>query len=382
MTINFLTITDPHFAGVGPKAYLPNPAAYKQDQLNILLECAELAKEYQCHAVLMPGDLTNSHIMSDRVKTEFIEAIKMFPCPTLTIPGNHDRETSDLEDLKAAPYGVMEAAGVIWDVSKKTYDRFIPGWVAMRELIYPQNYSITGHPYTEDTDNDIEQYTISEKIKDYTNIHLTHGALVPDHLWYITDRENKTDREGRKHRYTTFEELATLPKEKLPDIIINGHFHGGHEATYLPSGTLIVNYGAVCRLSRSVDEIKRTLRVGLITISGPGQDGKVNYKAQPIILKSQRPGHECLNREELEREIERAKTKDKMGEFLSLLGTKRDIRTRDAKVVVVQAVGELGAAKKFVGVDEGVLKERCLRRLDRVSGAMEAKDANNGKEVR
>lgn len=375
MPINFLTITDPHFAGVGPKAYLPNPAAYKQDQLSILAECADLAKENNCAAVLMPGDLTNSHIMSTAVLREFAEALKKFPCPVLTVAGNHDRETSNLEDLKAAPYGVLEATGVIWDVSKKTYNRLISGWVAMRELIYPQSYSITGHPYTEDTDHDIEQYTISERIKDYTNIHLTHGALIPDHPWYIVDKESKTDREGRKHRYTTFEELALMPKEKLPDIIINGHNHLGHEATYLPNGTLITNYGSIAHLSRDVGEIKRVPKVGLVTISGPGQDGKINYKAIPIVLKSQRPGHECLDREELVRELERAKTKDKMGEYLGMLGTKREIRTRDAKVVVVQAVGELGAAKKFAGgVDEGVLKERCLRRLDKVSGAMEAKE--------
>lgn len=379
--IKFLTITDPHFAGVGPKAYLPNPGAYKQDILAILSECADLAKEHSCAAVLMPGDLTNSHIMSLAVLREFIDALKKFPCPIFTVSGTskHDKETTDMGDLNAAPYGVLEAAEVIRDVYNYPWTN---GTV-----------KITGHPQTEETDQDITHYCIPQKSVDRTGpwekhivrIHLTHGMLLPDHLWYITDKENKTDREGRRHKYTTFEELAALPKEKLPDIIINGHFHGGHEATYLPNGTLIVNYGAICRLSRSVDEIKRTLRVGLIVISGPGQDGKINYKATPIILKSQRPGEACLNREELEREIERAKTKDKMGEFLSLLGTKREIRVRDARVVVAEAVEELGKAGKLIGVGVGVggagaatgaeeVKRRCLERLDRVSGAMEAKE--------
>lgn len=366
--INFLTITDPHFAGVGPKAYLPNPGAYKQDILTILSECADLAKEYNCAAVLIPGDLTNSHIMSTAVLREFAEALKKFPCPVLTIAGNHDRETSNLDDLKAAPYGVLEATGVIWDVYHKPHSF--------------QGGTVSGTPFTEKTDSAIEEYLMPINVCNVPgviNIHLTHGAIVPDHPWYIVDKENKLDNKGNRHRYTTFAELVALvqgnPDIILPNIIVNGHMHNGHEATYLPNGTLIVNYGAICRLSRSVDEIKRVLKVGLITISGPGENGKSKYKATPIVLKSQRPGEVCLNREELIRELERSKTKDKMTEYLGMLGTNREIRTRDAKVVVVQAVDDLGAAKKFTGgMDEGVLKERCLRRLDKVSGAMEAKE--------
>lgn len=361
MTINFLTITDPHFAGVGPKAYLPNPAAYKQDQLNILLECAELAKEHNCAAVLLPGDLTNSHIMSTPVLREFAEALKKFPCPVLTVAGNHDRETSNLEDLKAAPYGVLEATGVIWDVSREPFlvrNESI-GWVA-----------VGGHPHSELTDWDISQYETPGAFSDsFTVISLTHGMLIPEDPWWAKKEDG--DNPENAMRYTTFEKLSELAiPQNLPHIIVNGHYHGGHEATYLPNGTLIVNYGAVCRLSRSVDEIKRTLRVGLVTIEGPGK-----YRAKEIVLKSQRHGEACLDREELVRELERSKTKDKMTEYLGMLGTNREIRTRDAKVVVVQTVGELGAAKKFAGgVDEGVLKERCLGRLEKVSGAMEAKE--------
>lgn len=367
MTINFLTITDPHFAGVGPMAYLPKPGAYKQDILAILQECAELAKEYNCAAVLLPGDLTNSHIMSTAVLREFAEALRKFPCPVLTIAGNHDRETSNLDDLKAAPYGVLEAAGVIWDVSKEPFlvrNESI-GWVA-----------VGGHPHSELTDWDISQYETPGAFSDsFTVISLTHGMLIPEDPWWA--KKDDGDNHENAMRYTTFEKLTELAiPQNLPHIIVNGHNHTGHEATYLPNGTLIVNYGAICRLSRSVDEIKRILRVGLISISGPGQDGKINYKATPIVLKSQRPGEACLDREELVRELERSKTKDKMGEFLNLLGTKREIRVRDARVVVAEAVEELGKAGKLSGVGTDEVRERCLGRLDKVSGAMEAKELN------
>lgn len=369
MTINLLTITDPHFAGVGPKAYLPNPATYKLDALSILAECAQLAKEHNCAAVLIPGDLTNSHIMSTAVLREFAEALRKFPCLVLTVAGNHDRENSDLEGLKAAPYGVLEAAGVIQNASNE-------GFNIDDKMMWhlPDNFmvSVVGHPHDENTDYDISGYGFDGSFKYCTpspvassrvTVILTHGMLLPDHPWWAKDNpENKM-------RYTTFEQLAQYPAGTLPDIIVNGHYHGGHEATYLPNGTLIVNYGAVCRLSRDVGEIKRVLKVGLVTIEGPGK-----YRAEPIILKSQRPGHECLNREELEREVERAKTKDKMGEFLSLLGTKREIRVRDARVVIGEAVEELGKAGKLIGVDSIEIKERCLARLDRVSGAMEARE--------
>ncbi|KJR97984.1 MAG: hypothetical protein VR68_11825 [Peptococcaceae bacterium BRH_c4a] len=361
MTINLLTITDPHHSGKGPEAYLPNPAAYKQDGLNILTECAELAREHNCAAVLIPGDVTDTHLMSDRVKTEFIEAIKRFPCPVIAIDGNHCKETTNREDLKAAPYGVLRAAGVIWDA----YDNpFV-------SLDY--GFAVTGHPYDENTDWDITQYCIKERLAQVT-IHLTHGALMPDHPWYITDKENKTDREGRRHRYTTFNEPCCCPSSLVPDIIVNGHLHNGHEATYLLNGTLIVNYGAVCHLSRDIGEINRELKVGLVSIEGPGR-----YKARGIVLQSQRPGHECLSREKLEREIERSKNKEKMSEYLQLLGSKREIRTRDARVVIEESVKELGDNGKLPGGVAGeMVLGRCLGRLDRVSNAMEAKGVDQG----
>jgi len=361
MTINFLTITDPHFSGVSPKAYI---GSYKQDILSVLAECADLAREHQCAAVLMPGDITHSHIMSTAVLTELVEALKKFPCPVLTVAGNHDRETTNLEDLKAAPYGLLEAAGVIQDVSKniEMWPSRFPKW----------RIQVTGHPYDEKTDFDLEQYCPLTHEEKRVTVYLTHGMILPDHPWWIKKDDGNQGQEN-KMRYTTFELLAQLPAGILPDIIVNGHYHAGHEATYLPNGTLIVNYGAVCRLSRSLEEINRTLRVGLITIDGPGQ-----YKAEPIILKSQRPGHECLDREELVRELEKQKNKEKMSEYLSLLGTKREIRTRDAREVIRDTVAEMaGAGKMPPGVAAAVLEERCLERLERVSKGMESREAVN-----
>jgi DNA repair exonuclease SbcCD nuclease subunit len=356
MSINLLTITDPHFSGTSPRAYI---GSYKNNCLAILAECAELAQQHQCHAVLIPGDLTNSHIMSTPVLREFVEALKKFPCPVLTVAGNHDRETTNLEDLKESPYGLLRAAGVIQDVHEKPF------------VSLNYSFAVTGYPYDENTDIDIDQYSqyvIPKKLGRVT-IHLTHGMLLPEPPWWAKDNHES------KMRFTTFEQMAQLP---LPDIICNGHYHGGHEATYLSSHgnvALIVNYGAVCRLSRSLEEIKRVLRVGLITIEEPGR-----YKAEPIILKSQRPGHECLDREELVRELERQKNKEKMTEYLNLLGTKREIRTRDAREVIKLSVKELagvgGEKSKFPpGVAAEVVEGRCLARLDRVSQGMEAKEA-------
>lgn len=375
--INLLTITDPHHSGKGPEVYLPNPAAYKQDSLALLSECAELAKYHKCSAVLIPGDLTHSHEMTRRVMREFIKAINLFPCPVLTILGNHDRETSRVEDMEDAPYGVLEAAGVITDLSSDTWD--IPD-TETGKWVY-----VSGHPNDENTDRDITQYIgdLGEYGKECVTVRMTHGALIPDHPWYIVDKENKLDREGKKHRYTTFEELAAFARNNpgitLPNIIVNGHLHLGHEATYLQLATqlhdtLIVNYGAVCHLSRDVGEINRELRVGLVSIMGPGR-----YLARGIVLKSQRPGHECLSREKLERELERKKNKEKMSEYLQLLGTKREIRTRDAREVIRESVKELGDNGNLPGGVAGdVVEGRCLERLGRVSNAMEAKGVDHG----
>lgn len=337
MTIKLLTIGDPHYSGTGPRAYKGN---YKADILAILQECAELATEHQCAAVLIPGDLTHSHIMSTAVLTEFVEALKKFPCPVLTVAGNHDRESSSLDDLKAAPYGLLQAAGVIQDICKRPH---IP-------LDYA--FAITGHPYDENTDKDIMQYCCASEKLGQVVIHITHGMLLPDHPWWAKDNPEAM-------RDTTFEQLAAVPKEQRPHIIVNGHLHDSHPATFIDEKTLVVNYGAVCRLSRSLNEIKRVLQVGLITIESP-----TKYYAEHIVLKSQRPGAECLDRTELQREIERKKNKEKMSEYLNLLGTKREIRTRDAREVIKESCRELKLP--------GAVEVRCLGRLDKVGKRLEA----------
>ncbi len=351
----FLTITDLHFSGVNPGAYI---GSYKQDILSALAECAELARLHNCDAVLMPGDITHSHIMSTAVLTELVEALMRFPCPVLTIKGNHDSETTNIGDIKGSPYGLLMAAGIIRDV-------YFSPWVGRRVVI-------TGHPHDDKTDQGIEQYCRPEGFAvgaghrgSGVHIHLTHGMLIPERPWWI-----KEGQDGDDIRYTIFDQLiADVPEPGfLPDVIVNGHCHAGHGAAYLPNGTLIVNYGAVCRLSRTLEEINRILRVGLITVEGPGR-----FQAMDIALKSQRPGHECLDREGLLREVERRKDREKVGEYLSLLGTKREVRTRDARQVIVQTVAEMeGAGKVPLGVAAGVLAERCLDRLNRVSKAMES----------
>jgi DNA repair exonuclease SbcCD nuclease subunit len=357
--IKLLTIGDLHYAGIGPKAYLPNSAAYKQDQLNIMAECAELAFDNHCNAVLLPGDITHSHVMSLPVLHELVEALKRFPCPVLTVAGNHDRETSNLDDLKAAPYGVIRAAGVIKDLNIRSHMVCING----------VTFLLSGVAYTEKTDLEVDQY-LRTPVEADIHIHISHGLLLPDHPWYITDKANKIDDKGNKHRYTTFDELRQIPEQHRPNILINGHYHDGHPATWLDDKTLIVNFGAVCRLSRSVGEINRTLQVGLITINSPD-----NYKAEPTTLKSQRPGHECLNREELVRELERNKQKDKMAEYLELLGTKRETRTRDAREEIRIAVRELG--EKGMELPGGIA-ERCVGGVDAVAGRMTVEEEGMG----
>ncbi len=356
MTIKLLTIGDPHYSGTGPRAYKGN---YKADILAILQECAELARDEKCNAVLMPGDLTHSHIMSTAVLTEFVEALKKFPCPVLTVAGNHDRETTNLDDLKAAPYGLLQAAGVISDVDNKP-------WMSHKRNpngLIDWHVFVGGFPYFDITDTDISYYAFIGENQNLNEkmviIHLTHGMLLPDHPWWITDQANKADKDDNRHKYTTFAELASVSPQRRPHIIINGHLHDSHPATFIDEKTLVVNYGAVCRLSRSLNEIKRVLQVGLITIESP-----TKYWAEPIVLKSQRPGEECLDRTELVREIERKKNKEKMSEYLELLGTKREIRTRDAREVIKEACQELKLP--------GAVEAGCLGRLNKVSKRLEA----------
>lgn len=340
--IKLLTIGDIHFSGTGPAAYRGN---YKADILDLLAECTELAEKHECAAVLIPGDLTHSHIMSTAVLTEFIEALKKFPCPVLTVAGNHDRETTNLEDLKAAPYGLLRAAGIIRDVSENHY------------VINNHYYAvaIAGYPYRETTDVRMDDYHMPGKYsKRFCTVSLVHGMLLPEEPYWAKNNPDAM-------KFTTLKQLEEgIPEKMRPNIIVCGHYHDGLSAVYVGK-TLVVNYGAICRLTRGLNEINRVLQVGLITIESPGK-----YWAKPITLESQRPGHEVLDREELVREIERNKNRERMSRYLELLGTNRELRTRDVREVISQAVKELGLPE--------MVKERCFARLDKVAKQMEAEE--------
>src|SRR5690606_41186291 len=79
-----------------------------------------------------------------------------------------------------------------------------------------------------------------------------------------------------------------------PHVLINGHYHLG-TGIKRAGRTLVINPGALARLSAAVEEIERPVQVALLEIDG------ARYDAQLITLQSRSEEHtsELQSRENL-----------------------------------------------------------------------------------
>lgn len=194
------------------------------------------------------------------------------------------------------------------------------------------NIIISGHGYNTETDTDISQYGIPDNVPRGINIHISHGMLL-----------EKPAIDGIKHTLTS--DLADLPEEAKPHVLINGHYHFGLPITWIGK-TLVINPGALVRLTAHVEEMNRQVKVALLTVNGAE-----DYSAKFIPLKSAQPGDVILSREH----IKEAKARDERLEtFLSLLASEGEQKYLELEEIMD------GIAKKE-NVPEDIIKEGLLR---------------------
>ena len=326
-TAKFLVIGDLHWRGVSPRSRLDN---IQEALTRKILEVYDLAHQYRVHAILQPGDITDSAGISLSTLGDLMELLRQAPCPVISIPGNHDLHGANATSLPRTPFGLLARAGYVHNA---TY----------RPAVFhkPFEIAITGHSYSFETDIDKTQYCYTGAIpglKDpdnYVNIHLAH--------WMLLERSP-----GFDMRHTTLVEIALLPNS--PQVLICGHDHTGFGIRRIGQ-TLCINPGALCRLSASVTEMERPVQVALLEVSQSGA------RAELIPLKSARPGVEVLTREHLDAETLR---EDAMGSFLGLLAEEGEFRFREVREIVA----DIARREK---IPEAVAKEA----LDRLARARE-----------
>ena len=336
----FIITGDIHFKSNNPVA---RKDLYIEALLTKLSEVFELAEEYKVDAVLIPGDLFDSPSVSIPTIVKLAKALRNSPCPVLTIPGNHDEFGHSLESISRTPYGILRD----FDYIRCVYDN---SWLFTGAV----DGLVTGHGFDNETDIDLEQYMVPEVAidtyegifrvmpsskREYTPfyIHMVHGMLL-----------DKTGFDGMRH--TLVSQLAQIPEQWQPHVLVCGHYHTGLAIQRVPgTRTLVINPGALGRLSASVDEMERTVQVALLTVNGAGEG---EYFAELIPLKSALAGDMVLSREHLEAERERSGRLDK---FLSLLASEGE-----SKFLEVRDIVEDLAARENIPED---VKKEALKRI-------------------
>lgn len=328
---NFIVTGDWHDRSINPKARLDN---YQYALREKIYEVYRLAEEYKAAAILAPGDIFDSPTVSLSTIAALARILAKAPCPVLTIPGNHDIFGHNLDSVGRTPYGFLRDLGFIQDLDNPIMD--LIGGCGI----------VTGHGFDADTDTDqgLLQYAVPEARAKHWDffIHVAHGMLLAK------------DPNNDMMRYTLIDDLAKIPVERAPHVLVCGHYHFGLPITWGgPSGkTLIINPGALGRLTAHVEEMDRTVQVALLIVNSP-QD----YSAKFIPLACARPGHEVLSRDHIIAAEERESRMDHFlallaaegtGQFLEIRDIVDDLARREKLPAAVrdEAIRRIGAAKE------------------------------------
>lgn len=346
--MKLLVTGDLHFRGTNPRGRIDN---FQEAITDKLLEVFELGMKHKANGIIIPGDIFDSPHTSIPVLTDLARLLRIYTHPPImTVAGNHDIIGGNQGTIPRTPYGLLEGLDMIWDLQRYPWDtRDATGVV------------ITGHGYDTETDREVSQYLLPTLVADKTDadedsgdtgtgtpvvrIHVAHGMLL--------DR-----RPPFEMRHTLVSEVVAQERaDKIPDVLVCGHMHSGFGVLTLekPNGgnMVVVNPGALCRLSTHPEEMERTVQVCLLEINTKAPRRQDRVKTKMIPLDSARPGHEVLSREHLE---VRAERESRIAEFLGLLaqeGEGRFLETRE----IVEDIG------RRENLPKAVVKE-ALRRLE------------------
>lgn len=289
--MKILYFTDTHIRGTNPKNRLDN---FYETLLNKFNEVLSIARKENVDYVFHGGDLFDRPDISVRIVGEFSKILNRFPAPIYMISGNHDIFGHNPDTIDRTMLGLISNLGVV---------RLINGQKTILEdgKIKVQ---LTGAPYrfSIDDKNNHENYVIKEKDPDVTYaVHMAHG--------FLTD---KPFMESVPHT------LITDILHTQADITLAGHYHYGFPTTCI-DGKYFVNPGALIRISNSLTEMKRKVKVNIIELSD-------KIVVRDVFLQTARPGEEILDR----REIERHKFKGmKINEFKEIIDSSTSLNHLD-----------------------------------------------------
>lgn len=315
--MRFLITGDWHFKGINPVARLDN---YQEAITEKIYQICDLASKYTVQAIIQTGDIFDSPATAWGTVADLADVLRAAPCPVLTVPGNHDLWAGNSESKRRTPFGFLSRLGMLWDLTEKPYD--------CGKSEFP--ICVTGHGFTADTDTEAGKGQYEPPPHSYpwsgTSIHVVHSMLLQEPPYF-------------EMRHTLIKDVRTAAK-----VIISGHDHTGFGAVYREDKVLFINPGALCRLTAHSTEMRRQVRVVLLTV----EDGQVYVEMVPLNVQ---PGAEVLSRDHLEAAEQR---QERINKFLSLLVAEGESKFLEVREIVTDIA-------RREALPEAVVKEALTR---------------------
>ncbi len=294
----FLVTNDIHWRSANPKARLDN---YNEALRSKIAEIFEIASREKTNAILVAGDLTDTPGLGLTTLVDLALILKKSPCPIITIAGQHDEWGHNPETLRRTPYGMLRQLGYILDVSNE------PLWWSNEKT----SIRVSGRHYDANADRADDYYEMPplkpDEVLSTVTIHLAHGLILDQ-------------RPGFDLRYTLLSQVETSA-----NILCVGDYHPGIGVQRVGE-SLVINPGALGRLTAIPSELERQVQVCLITVN---DNAEITTKLIP--LKSAKPGHEVLSRQHLEAQADR---EAQISEFLGLLAEEGESRFLEVREIV------------------------------------------------
>lgn len=312
--------TDPHVSGKTPISRLDN---YPETILNKVRQVGEIARDVGADAVLCGGDWFERPDVGPNIVAQLGEILRQFPCKIYTVLGNHDVYGYNAATASRSMIGILSGFGAI--VRLKDQAPEIIG-----------NFAVSGvdASYQLDRAGRISDYTDGPVIDGKINLRVLHSFLDT----------NKWP-----------EEVASTCIYDLPEtrsnIILTGHEHTGY-GHIKHRNTSYVNPGALGRVTASVGDVNRVVRVCIIESSFSPQY-EISFRELDYA-----PADEVLDRERLKREKEAVQNREKFLATLSgssVLKEMGAVETFNIYSALAKLSAEDGISEQVVDVVRNIL---------------------------
>lgn len=297
---------DWHYRGTNPRARVDD---YRETLKGKLQQVFQLAKSYGVRFIVTPGDTFDRPDVSVAMVLDLARFLwHEAPVPIITTAGNHDLFGHNPES-----YGRTSLA-IIAAIMRQDRFRVImhPSGEAeagaFREIVGRGNdrriYRFSAIPFSPQVDRGGFGYCPgAPAIDGETLVHISHGMLM-DHVppW---------------DKFTLVDDVKTEA-----DIVLAGHDHLGFGVIKRRDGKIFVNPGGLIRISASVAEMNRPIRVAVIDL---------DTKEVKLVPLNVQPGDRVLDRTSLEHQAAISET---MRGFTEVLDQSTELRLLDLTEII------------------------------------------------